>query len=333
MKKENNKRRKELNTPLLVILSLVYSAILVLFGICDGFLINAFVNYSIYDILANLAITLFVGIISIVLHIILMRNSSLDSENGQPLKWYVNNVFIAFIITLILTAITVGILGAEYDSDIDILIGTLLFPLIGIISTPNIVLHVLKDQTKWKDVLYKHGNLHSKKTKDYYKVDVPVPFEKKLLTALHKEEFLNVLVVIGIMLIVIILALHYMVTDHSYTDSLINNFIMYKARRASGIMFFLAIFFLAFGIPIIAYYVSNAIKRGNIIRNHKYLAYHAVISGSSNGIGIYNNGVHYSYKYAICIGIKAKDLDLTPVTMIFIPDYVLIIPDKEIKKN
>ena len=145
MKKEKNKQRKELNTPLLVILSLVYSAILVLFGICDGFLINAFVNYSIYDILANLAITLFVGIISIVLHIILMRNSSLDSVHGQPLKWYVNNVFIAFIITLILTAITVGILGAEYDSDIDILIGTLLFPLIGIISTPNIV-------SEWDDI-------------------------------------------------------------------------------------------------------------------------------------------------------------------------------------
>ena len=300
MKKANKKRkpRKELNTPLLVILSLAYSALLVLFGICDGFLINSFVNYSMNDVLANLAITLFVGIVNIILHIILMRNSSLDSENGQPLKWYVNNVFIAFIISLILTAITVGVLGSEHDSDIDMLIGTLLFPLIGIISTTNIVIHVLKDQTKWKDVLYKHGNLHEiKKSKDYYKVDTPVSFEKKLLTALHKEEFLNVLVVIFFMAFVIIGALHYMVTDHSYTDNIIQNLLILRVRRGFGFVFFSMIFFLAFGIPIIAYYVTNAIKRKNIIRNHEYLAYHAIISGSSNGgIGIYNNGVHYSYK-------------------------------------
>ena len=330
MKKENKKRqaRKEIPTALLVILSILYSVLLVLLGICIGFLINAIVNYSLLDILANLIITLLVGIVSLILHIRLMCNS--DSENKEPLKWYINNVFIALIISLILTALTVGILGAENDSDINILIGTLMFPLLGIISTPNVIKYSLNDMSKWKNVLYKHGNLHQvKKSKDYYKMDTPLPFEKKLLHALHKEEFLNVLVVVVVMLIVIIIGVHYMVTDHSYTDNLFQNILIMRARKAFGMVFFLMIIFIVFGIPIIAYYLCNAIKRSRVIRKHEYIAYHAIVSGASNGIAIYNNNTHYQYKYAIYVGIKAKDIHNTPATLVFIPDYVIVISDNK----
>ena len=334
MKKVNKKRqiRKELSTPILVILSILYSIVLVLFGICVGFLINAFINYPIQDILAHLFITLSVGIVSIILHIILMRNS--DSENVQPLKWYINNTFIALTIGLVIAAITVGTLAFKEGSDINILVGTLMFPVIGILTTPNIVKYVLNDTSKWKNVLYKNGNLHKiKNSKDYYRVDTPVPFEKKLLSALYKEEFLNVLVVVGIMILVIIIGVHYMATDHSYTDNLIHNFLQYRARKAFGFVFFLMIIFLAFGIPIIAYYVCNAIKKRSIIRKHKYIAYHAIVSGASNGIAIYNKSIHYQYKYAIYIGIKAKNIHSTPATLVFIPDYVLIFPDNVENRN
>ena len=32
-------------------------------------------------------------------------------------------------------------------------------------------------------------------------------------------------------------------------------------------------------------------------------------------------------------GIKAKDIHLTPVTLVFIPDYVMVIPDKDNTNN
>ena len=96
----------------------------------------------------------------------------------------------------------------------------------------------------------------------------------------------------------------------------------------------LMIIFVVFGIPIIAYYLCNAINRSRVIRKHEYIAYHANVTGGADGVGICNDGVHYHYKYAIYVGIKAKNIHSTPATLVFIPDYVIVIPDYvELKKD
>jgi hypothetical protein len=325
MKKVNKKARKELPTAIKLILVLIFPAVFLGFGICVGFLINSFINGSSDDIIANILLTLAVGAVYMLLLIVLIRNK--DSENVKPRKWYINYILISLTLDLIVTAITVFTLG----NVINYLIGVGFFPLIGIISTPNIVKYVKKDTTGWKKIFYDKGNLHrSKATEEYYRVSTPVPFEKKILSAVYKEQLKNILVVVAVMVITIVIGLNYMSRDHSYAGNMIERLIEYRARKAFGKVFFLMIFFAAFAIPIIAYYVSNALKKIRVVKNHEYIAYHAIIPGVKNGrVGFYNKNKHYEYKYCTCVGIREKEVNQTPATLIFIPDDVLLFPDNE----
>lgn len=331
MKKENKKRkpRKKLSTGVNLILVLMFAVVFVYFGICIGFLINSFINYSIEDITAHVFITLLVCVVYMTLLLILIRNS--DSENVRPLKWYINCILISFTLTLIITAITVFTLGSQEDNAINYLVGFCIFPFIGIITTPNIIKHVKNDTTKWKKIFYNNGNLHNTQdSKDYYRVQAPVPFEKKILSAVYKGQLKNILFVIAYMVITIVVCIHYMSREHNYAGGIVSDLIELRAKRSIGFGFFLMIFFLAFGIPIIAYYVANAWKKIRVVKNHEYIAYHAIIQSVHNGnIGIYAEKRHYTYKYCTCVGIKEKDVKNTPATLIFLPDDVLLFPDDE----
>jgi hypothetical protein len=326
MKKINKRKpRKELPLALNLIIILLFAAVFIFFGICVGFLMNSFLNKSINDIIGNTFLTILAGIIYIILLLILLRNS--DSKNIKPVKWYINCILISLTVNLIVPALT--IITLEEDNIINYIIGFCMFPLIGIITTPNIVKHVKKDTTRWKSILYKNGNLHTiKKSKDYYKVDTPVQYEKKILSAVYSEQIKNILVVVGIMTFVMVIGIHYMITEHSYTENVIGNLIELKAKKSFGFIFFVMIFFTSFGIPIIAYYISNALKKISVVKKHEYMAYHVIVSRVNNGkIYIYDKNKHYEYKYCTCVGIKEKDINFTPATLVFIPDDVLIFSD------
>ena len=53
MKKENKKTKKKLPTSVNVILALIFTPVFLFFGISDGFLINAFINHSVDEIISN----------------------------------------------------------------------------------------------------------------------------------------------------------------------------------------------------------------------------------------------------------------------------------------
>lgn len=326
--KKDRKPRKELPLALNVILVLLFTVVFLGLGVCNGFLINAFINQRTEEILANAFITLLVGIVYMAILIILIRNS--DSENVKPFKWYINCILISFTLNLIITAITVFTLGS-YGSEINYLIGFAIFPFIGICTTPNIVKHVKNDTASWKKIFYKNGNLYTiKNSPDYYRVKAPVEFEKKILSAVRKHQILNVLVVIGVMLVIVFLGINYMIRDHSYTDNLIKKLIITRNRRNFGFIFCMMIFFLAFAIPIIAYYVSNALKKIRVVRDHEYIAYHAIVPSVNNGrIGIYHKGKQFTYKYCICVGIKEKEVKETKAILVFVPDDVFLFPENE----
>ena len=328
MKKINKRKpRKELPLTLNLIIILLFAVSFIFFGICIGFLVNSFLNETINDIIGNTFLTILAGIIYIILLLILLRNS--DSENIKPTKWYINCILISLTINLIVPALTMIVL--EEDNVINYIIGFCMFPLIGIITTPNIIKHVKKDTTRWKGILYKNGNLHKiKDSKDYYKVTTPVPYEKEILSAVYKEQIKNILVVVGFMIFVMVIGIRYMKTDHNYTGNVINNLMELKAKRAFGFIFFTMLFFSAFGIPIIAYYISHALKKISIVKKHEYMAYHVIVPSVNNGkIHIYDKNKHYEYKYCTCVGIKEKNVNFTPATLIFIPDDVLIFSDNK----
>ena len=325
MKKLNNKR-KELSIGILLILILLFTVIYLCFGICIGFLINAFLYND--NILVSLLFTLIVGIIYFILLLILIRDK--DNENVKTRKWYINCILISLIVNLIVVAMTVFTLQPD-DGIINYNIVFCIFPFIGIITTPNVVKYVKKDTEKWKSILYSKGNLHKiKNSKDYYRVDTPVSFEKKILLEVYKHQLLNILVVIGIMVFIIFLSVHHMISDYSYTDNVVTNIIHTRANRRFGFIFFLMIIFLAFGIPIVAFYISNALKKIRVVKNHQYIAYHVIVSGvRDNKLTIYNKKIHYTYNYCTCVGIKEEEIHNTPAILVFIPDDVLLFPDSE----
>lgn len=119
-----------------------------------------------------------------------------------------------------------------------------------------------------------------------------------------------------------------MITEHSYTENVIDNLIELKAKKSFGFIFFVMIFFTSFGIPIIAYYISNGLKKISVVKKHEYMAYHVIVPRVNNGkIYIYDKNKHYEYKYCTCVGIKEKDINFTPAILVFIPDDVLIFSD------
>ena len=325
MKKISNKR-KELPILVLLIIILMFSCTFIGFGVCIGLLVNTIINH-INNLLSNIVLTIIVGIVYMVLLLILMRNS--DSEKNKPTKWYINNILMSLIFTLIISAVTIFISGDD-NSIINYIVGFLIFPLIGIITTPNIVKYVKNDTEKWKHIFYKKGNLHTVNDDNYYRVKTPVKFENKILSTIYKEQIKNILVVVGIMTIVIALGIHHMVVDSNFSNNIVSSYMNYRARKSSGFMFFLMIFFLAFGIPIIAYYITNVIKKIKVVKNHEYIAYHAIVPRVSNGkICIYYKNKNYKYNYCTCVDIKEKNIKSIPMTLIFVPDDVLLFPDNE----
>lgn len=324
--KKINKKRKKISTGILLILILLFSIVFLCFGICIGFLINAFLYND--NILVSLLFTLIVGIIYFILLLILIRDK--DNENVKTRKWYINCILISLTVNLIVVAMTVFTLQPG-DGIINYIIGFCIFPFIGIITTPNVVKYVKKDTEKWKSILYSKGNLHKiKNSKDYYRVDTPVSFEKKILLEVYKHQLLNILVVIGIMVFIIFLSVHHMISDYSYTDNVVTNIIHTRANRRFGFIFFLMIIFLAFGIPIVAFYISNALKKIRVVKNHQYIAYHVIVPAVRNGsIAIYHKNKHYEYKYCTCVGIREEEIHNTPAILVFIPDDVLLFPDSE----
>lgn len=330
MKKINKKRkpRKKLSTGLTLLIILLFSIVFICFGICIGFLINAFLNESIDNIIVSALFTLVVGIVYVILLLILVRTK--DIENIKPLKWYINCILISFMLNLIVTALTVITLQPG-DGIINYIVGFCIFPAIGIITTPNVVKYVKKDTQKWKDIFYKKGDLHKgKDSNDYYRVDTPVSFEKKILLTIYKNHILNTLVVVGIMAVVIFLSVHHMMNDNGYTGNVVSNIAHTRANRAFGFLFFMMLIFLAFGIPIVAFYIANTLKKIRVVKNHEYIAYHVIVSGVRNSkITIYDKNKHYVYNYCTCVGIKEKNIHNTPATLIFIPDDVFLFPDNE----
>ena len=324
------KPRKELSIKILLLIILLFTFIYLFYGVCFGFLIDAIINFKTSELLVRGFFVLVVGIVYLLLLTILMRNS--DSENVKPLKWYINNIMISLTINLIITSITVFTLN-EGDGITNYLVGFFIFPFIGIISTPNFIKYVKHDTERWKKIFYKNGNLENiKKDKDYYRLKTPVNFENDILKSVYRQQLLNLLIVIAFMILIIYVGVHYMTTDHNYTNNLLVNISITRAKRSFGFIFLLMLLFLSFGIPIIAYYITNALKKIKVVRNHEYIAYHAIVNSVNNGkITIFNGSKRYNYNYCTCVGIKEKNVHNTPGVLIFIPDDVLFFSDENLK--
>ena len=317
-----------------LMLILLLSCLAVAACIALGFVIDALISViaegSGADRLAiSVVITAVLATVLLVLLFVLIRHRSTEKKN-RPTRSHTDVVLIVLIFLAVGAAVTLFALG-DNNRNINFLVAIALFPAVGIITTPNAVSYALKDMKKWKKIFSGNGNLHQcKEDENFYKVKTPVSFERKLFWAIFKNQVLDHATVIFLMFLIVNAGIARMVMgEHQAQPGLIGAIVHVRIERATGFLFFALIIIAAVGIPILAYYVTNAVCRLKVVKKHQYIAYHAVVkSVRSYKMSINDDGRHYRYNYATCVGIREKNVHDTKATLIFIPDDVLVFPDK-----
>ena len=279
------------------------------------------------------------GILAFVSLFILLKDYKIEkkgkkTETTKPVKWYIDKLLAGLVPVLVIAALVLIITCSEEDNPVLYVTGFLIFPVLSIAISPNAALYSLKDLKDWKQIFYGKGNLGNfKDNKDFYSIKPPLPYERKIYWAVVKDQFLNISTVLVIIFFISVIAILRMMCGEPggvSPGNLIEAIIYVRAKRAMGFRFFTLLFIAVFGFPMFVWYVTNAVSKLRIISKHEYIAYHAVIS-RVNGYVMYINsddGRKYKYDYCSLIGMKAKQVKDTPATLVFIPDDVLMFPDK-----
>ena len=331
-------KKKPLSTGKKLLIMLLFSISLVFFGIFLGFFIKflylGIINNDKDNIdmsLITLVVSFFIGLVFFITLISILKFYDRNKKE-KNIKWYIDKILVALIPVSITVAAVLYSFFKE-DTEVAYLVFSItLFLFIGIITTPNVVLYAIDDMKNWKDIYSKNGNLgNPKKPSQFYKMSSPVSFEKKIYTAVIKNELLNIFTVALLIITILIVALF----KSSYNYLGIKGDIFYayfhtQSIRSEGYMFFISLFLEAFWIPVFAYYITNFIYKIRVVKRHEYIAYHAIVDKVDTfKIRINNSGFHYKYDYCSCVGIKAKNINKTKATLIFIPDDVLLFPDSK----
>lgn len=330
-------KKKTLSTATKLLVALFLSISIVFLGILIGF----FIKYLYLGVITHdkdildeslivLAFALIPGLVFFITLTILMRDYD-KNKKEKNIKWYIDKFFVSLTPVLITIATVLFSFYLEDNEVGYLLFSIVLFLIIGILVTPNVVLYALNDMKNWKDIFYKRGNLYKHKRVDgFYMMQAPVSFERKIYFAVLKEQLLNLHTVA---LIIIFTVISYLFASF-YKSIGVPGDLVYaiahtKSVRAEGWGFFLSIFFAAFWIPIFAYYITNAVYKLRIVRRHEYIVYHAIVNKVDTfKIRINNKYVNYKYDYCTCVGIKAKNINNTKAILIFVPDDLILFPDE-----
>ena len=324
-KQAGNNTGKSLSNGKKLCIILLLSCSLIAFGV---FAALSFSN------LAALVFAVPAGVLSFALLLVLLKDYK-SGKKEKTTKWYIDKFLAGLVPVLVIAALVMIITNSEEDNAVLYVAGFLIFPVLSVAISPNVVLYSLKDMKDWKKIFYGKGNLENfKDDKEFYKIRTPLSYEIRIYWAVVKDQFLNISTVLVIMLFISVIAILKMmrgVPDGIAPGNLIGAIIYVRAKRAMGFRFFTFLFICVFGFPVFVWYVTNAISKLRIISKHEYIAYHAVVS-RVNGYVMYINsddGRKYKYDYCSLIGMRAKQVKDTPATLVFIPDDVLMFPDKE----
>ena len=328
---------KHLSTGKKLLVALFFSISVIFLGIFLGFFIKYFYlgitthnNDLIDESFMSLVASFIIGIIFFITIIILLKDYDRNKKEKNK-KWYIDKILFALTPVWITVATVLFSFGYEENESIYILFSVILFLIIGILTTPNVILYALNDMKNWKSIFYNKGNIAKHKmVAGFYMMTTPVSFERKIYFAVIKEQLLNIFTVILCIMLFIIIGLFNSAYEAIGTPgNIIYAIIHTKAVRMEGYFFFGSVFLAAFWIPIFAYYITNALYKLRIVKRHEYIAYHAIVDKvDTSKISINNSGVHYKYDYCACVGIKSKNINKTKSILIFIPDDLLLFPDK-----
>ena len=329
-------KNKQLSTGKKFLIITLFSISLVFFGIFLGFFIKflclGIINNDIDKIdmsLMTLVVSFIVGLVFFITLISILKFYDRNKKDKTK-KWYIDKVIFCLIAVWIVISAVLFSFYTDENEIIYLLLSIVSFLIIGILTTPNVVIYAINDMKNWKDIFYKNGNLgDSKKPSQFYKIQAPVSFERKIFFRVLRDQLLDIFTVIVVVLFVLIGYLFKYSTNLVIKGDLLYAYFHTSSTRSEGYMFFAAVFLAAFWIPIFAYYITNAIYKLRVVKRHKYIVYHAIVDEVDTfKIRIHNSGFHYKYDYCSCVGIKAKDVNKTKATLVFVHDDVLLFPDK-----
>ena len=331
-------KKKSLSTGKKFLVAILFSISTIFLGILLGFFIKYLYlgiisndNDAIFASLIFLIFPFILGLIFTITLMILLHNYD-KSKKEKNIKWYVDKFLLALTPVWITVAMVFFSFFQEEGEGLYLIFSIIIFLCIGILTTPNVVLYALDDMKNWQKIVTKNGNLaYCKKAHGFYKIYPPVSFERKIYFAILKDQILNLYTVALCIVFFIVLAL----LSGPHENAEISGNIFYaiihtRSVRAEGYLFFGAVFFAAFWIPIFAYYITNAVYKLRVVKRHEYIAYHAIVNKVDTfKITIKNSGVNFKYDYCSCVGIKSKDVNNTKSILIFVPDDMLLFPDTE----
>ncbi len=319
---------KPLSTGKKLILILVLACAIAASGIAFGF---AYTVTKLSELSGILPVALLC--FACMLGSLLVLLGDYQSKNEKTTAWYADKILACCIPMWILMALVMIARGFEQNNDVSTGIGFMFFPLIALLVTPNMIRYALKDMQDWERIFTAKGNLHlCFDNADFYSLTPPLPFEGKICRTIIKEQFLNIVTVMGLGLFAFVCALfHRVFSGFGTADSLIRQI---RTDSTAAFLYIVLLFFASPGIPILAYYITNAAYKLHIVRRHAYIACHAVVkSVDGSKMKINHSGTHYSYDYCTCVGIRAKDVHDTKAILVFIPDDVLLFPEQVLHES
>ena len=242
-------------------------------------------------------------------------------------------IVIALIVMMPAFALTE--VGFDSKDTALIVVGLLIFILDNIAITPIAVSSVRNDMKDWENAFYNSTLAKSKETEDYYLVETPLPFERKMFCAvlcwrLLGTIFIALFIALCLFLLVRFGPIQYKLLHSDNIKGVLANdsYRLYKARNAASCATLILYFVSPFILSIFAYLIAITICELKVISDHKYIAYRAIVNCvDSNGIKVAHDEMCYIAKDYMLIGVRKNQLNFTPVTFVFIPDDVLVLPD------
>ncbi len=311
---------------------ILFPIALIIFAICNGFfldaLLEAFIEKTVsYEPYISGLFTIVSGsVYFILMHGLLEYYDGID-EKKKTLKWRVDKYLIPMYVVGFISALVLITTRFEDPEKIYLIVGFAIFPLMGIIATPNIVRNEIKDMMGWKKNFYESDNLHkTEDSEDFYKVKQPLSFERIINIKVLKNRLLNIATVLGVMSLIVLYLMH---TIKGVNPKDILNSGYSRQIEATKLGFLLLVFLFTVAIPIIAYCITDMAYKLKMIRGHEYIAYHAVVQKADGStITIEKDGKRFHYENCLYVDIASKTINNTKGTLVFVPDDVVFIPDK-----
>ena len=95
----------------------------------------------------------------------------------------------------------------------------------------------------------------------------------------------------------------------------------------STLFFFTLLFLVTFGIPILAYNLTNTVFMMKTVSHREYDAYRVHVSKMKDGkVFVHHKDSIYSCKDVSCVGIRQKNVRDMDVILVYIPDYIYLFP-------